>query len=489
MQDKDTQNHLWLQTLERAIREGQLIARGEAVVAAVSGGADSVAMLASLQALARREDCSWRLTVAHLNHGIRADAGEDEAFVADLARQRGLPFVSHRRNVLDEAKQNGKTLEEAARDARYEFLLDVAVNNNCTRVAVAHHADDNAETIVHRIARGTHLRGLAGMPACRDMGKGVKLIRPMLGLTRRDIEEYLRRNHLAWRNDSTNADTAYSRNCIRHEILPLLAERLNPRVQDALLRLASSVGEVESFMEALAEETLVRACVTLNDGRDALRAEVLACRPAVLRRYVFRLALERAGLGMRQVGTSQLERLSRMVDDLSVPAVCVPGGFIVRREGELLVIGRSENETVQEGGLPQTVLAVPGRTVLADGRIVVCEIMAFNAAEFEAHCRRPSRSEELLDARSVCGELTCRSRRDGDWFTPLGGPGGQSVSDFLTNSKIPAARRGEVLCVSDEEGIVYVSPLRMDDRVKVTADTHRVLRIFVEKQPGLRAGT
>ncbi len=477
MEDKDTQNCRWLEKLAETIRERNLMARGSGVVAAVSGGADSVAMLAILRGLAARDEFAWRLVVAHLNHQIRPDADQDEAFVAGLAGRWGLPFVSARRDVPAEAAQQGATLEEAARNARYEFLLDAAMKNNCSCVAVAHHADDNAETILHRIVRGTHLRGLAGMSASRELGPGVQLVRPLLETTRQEIEAYLERNNLTWRTDTTNADTAFSRNCIRHEILPLLGKTLNPRVKDALLRLASSAGNVEAFLDGLAREAFDKATVRLPDGREALSVQSLVLQPGVLRSHVLRLALERAGVGMQHVGAEQLGQLCSLVEDDGPSAVCLAGGYSVRREGLFLVIQQGQ-ATTQEG-IAETPLTLPGETTLSDGRRVVCRVTPFDAEAFNAHCRRAQSGVELLDADCIQGTLVCRSRRDGDVFVPLGSPGRQSVSDFLTNAKTPGAHRRQVLCICDARGIIYVSPLRIDDRVKISGATQRVVQVAV----------
>jgi tRNA(Ile)-lysidine synthase len=237
-----------------------LLPPGAAVVVGVSGGADSAALLAVLRRLAAMPARGYRLTAAHLNHALRPDAQADADFVADLARRWGIPCVVGRREVAAEARAAGQGIEQAAREARYEFLTQTAKAAGASHVAVAHHADDNVETILYRVVRGTHLRGLAGISASRGLGdSGIALVRPLLERKRVEIEEFCRAEALAWCADSTNADTSYRRNFIRHDLLPLLRSRLNRRADEALLRLAQAAAGAEDVLSSLARAALAGA--------------------------------------------------------------------------------------------------------------------------------------------------------------------------------------------------------------------------------------
>ncbi|HAU38901.1 MAG TPA: tRNA lysidine(34) synthetase TilS, partial [Phycisphaerales bacterium] len=364
----------------------------------------------------------------------------------------------------------------------YEFFLSAARRIGARAVATAHHADDNVETILYRIVRGTHLRGLAGIPAVRRLGgSNVRLVRPLLEVTRAEIEAFLRARNLAWRQDSTNADTLYRRNFIRNELLPLLRNKLNARADDALLRLSAAAAEAEEFLAAQAGELLGNAWRAAGPTAGEIDLAALGEAPPILRRYVVRGALERVGAPLRMIGAERLMQLGALAAPGGSPtAVTLPGGFRIRRVGESLRIEPVSDVDAAEP-LTAVTLCVPGVTDLGDGRSVICEVEPFDAEAFRRHCLHRPDGEELLDADAIRGRLLARGRQRGDAFVPLGCPGRQTVSDFLTNAKLPRTRRDRAVCISDETGLVYLAPLRIDDRVKVTAATRRVLRLRLEE--------
>jgi len=465
----------------------KLIAPGAGVVVGVSGGADSVALLAVLHDLSNDPKRGYLVSIVHLNHGLRSDAGADAAWVADLARRWSIPCICERRDVGSAARKRGQGIEEAARSLRYEFFAEAAAQVGAGYVAVGHHADDQVETVLHRIVRGTHLRGLRGMAATRPLGgSGLRLIRPFLPCRRRDIEAFLTRQGMQWRSDHTNADTAYRRNLIRHEVLPLLREKLNPRADEAILRLAEAAGEVQALVDHLAEETLAEAVEARDRHSIALHTEAMTDRPRVLQMACLRTALERIGAPLRTVGAETLARLCDLICSGHPEALDLPGGFRARIHDGRLVIGEAAPPTI-EAAPPDTEempLVCPGRSVLWDGREIHCETMRFDAEAFASHCRTHRPGTEMIDADKVVGALQCRPRRQGDALVPLGAPGSQSVSDFLTNRKLPPEARREVFCISDEMGIVYVAPLQIANRVRLSERSQRVLRLTVSGQPG-----
>jgi len=325
----------------RCIDAGRLLATGQRVLVAVSGGADSVALLAVLRELADRPGRGYELHVAHLHHGLRPGADADAAFVAELSERWGLPCTVERRDVPAERAAGGEGLEEAARRVRYQFLRETAEQVGAQRVATGHHADDNVETILFRLFRGTHLRGLAGIPAVRALAGGpVRLVRPLLEVRRAELEAFCRDRGLSWRRDPTNADAVASRrNFIRHELLPLLRERLNPAVDQAVLRAAKAAGEADAVLAERAAATLSAAKVEAGPGRLVLRAIQLAAAPPAVRRAALRLALEEAGAPLQALNRQHLAELAEVA--VGAPAVMLPGGWRAERRGRQFVLERA----------------------------------------------------------------------------------------------------------------------------------------------------
>ena len=445
----------------------------------VSGGADSVCLLSVLRSLSQEPARRYGLVVAHLHHGLRDEARLDADFVAALADEWHLPAVIEHRDVATEAASRKLGIEQAARDARYEFLAQTAGQIGASAVAVGHHAGDNVETILHRIIRGTHLLGLSGIPVSRPLGGAeASLIRPLLEVDRGQIEEYCLRQGLSWRTDQTNADTTMTRNFIRHQLLPLLRERINTDVDGALLRLGLAAGEAQTYIAGRARLVLAAAGWSLQ-SRDqlpiVLDARILAGEERIIRACAIRIALEQAGLAMREITSEHLAELAELPTRTAPGAISLPGDYRADIRGGALAIRRIEAQEATTAA--DVTLACPGTTPLGDGRWIACRLETFHPAAFEAHRRNHSDGVEMLDADCLDGQLICRTRRAGDVFAPLGGRGRQKVGNFLTNLKLPSVERKKILCIHDGEGIVYVCPLRLDRRVRITAETRRVLRI------------
>jgi len=309
------------------------------VLLAVSGGADSVAMLRAMVAISREPK---RLAVAHLNHGLRGrESDVDERFVRDLCEGLSIRCETARAAVDRLAANRGDGLEEAAREARYVFLRETAERLGTRYVVTAHTADDQAETILHRIIRGSGVGGLRGIPRTRLLSPAVTLIRPMLGLRRRELVAYLSDLDQSFRTDPSNRDTQFTRNRIRHDLLPQLAEQYNPNVVDALLRLGVLSGEVQSFVDTHVAE-LSEACVTFADPTQ-VRIDTRPLRdlpPYIIRELLISVWREQSW-PMQSMGQAQWELLSEMVLK-EQPAQTLPGEVLARRQGQYMILGRRE---------------------------------------------------------------------------------------------------------------------------------------------------
>jgi tRNA(Ile)-lysidine synthase len=326
------------------------------VLVAVSGGADSVALLLVLRELAARRGggAAGRLVVAHAEHDLRPTAPRDRDFVRDLATSLGLPFVCRRLAVLAEGDR-GEGVEAAARRLRYDFLAAAAAARGCRHVAVAHTADDQVETILHRGLRGTGLAGLGGMPQARSLSDGISLVRPLLGATRAEVRAFLAAAGGAWREDETNADVARARNFLRHEILPRLAAGPYPAAAASLVTLGRQAAAVAAAVASAADHLLDLHGSRQADGGTILRTRPLQALDRHLVAEVFVALWRRERWPRRHLTARHYAVLAAMVRGEPPPAVDLPGGIHARvLAGGLLAVGISDAPGRGPGSRPAT---------------------------------------------------------------------------------------------------------------------------------------
>lgn len=306
---------------------------------AVSGGPDSVALWRALLPLFAGNG----LVIAHLNHGLRGSESDgDEAFVralhADLSRcsDSALRLRCARIDVAASARSAGESLETAARRIRYEWLTAVARDVEARWIATGHTADDQAETILHRLLRGTGLKGLCGIPARRDLAPGIQVVRPLLGVCRQDVLTYLGALHQEFREDSSNQNTDHTRNRIRHELLPHLKSAYNPSVVTVLCRLAAQAAEVQQDQERRAEALLREAELPRAGSVLVFDVAPLAQAPRHLVREMFRLVWTHEGWPQGAMGFDDWERIGTLVEEIDGAVVEMAGGVRARRRGRVV---------------------------------------------------------------------------------------------------------------------------------------------------------
>lgn len=427
------------------------------MVVAVSGGGDSVGLLRALVELG--PEFGLRLSVAHLDHGARGEEGRGDArFVAGLAEGLGLPS-----DLGEWQGTRAGHFEADARRARYEWLAGVATARMARWVAVGHTLDDQAETILHRVVRGTGLRGLAGMPGRRRLAPGVGLVRPLLDVTRAEVRDYLGAIGQPFREDSTNLDTSRTRARIRLDLLPRLAEGYNPDVAAALVRLGRIASDADRALGRVAAEAL--GALTLEVGPDAIVLD----RPGLDR-------LDRAGrvdllrLAWRRLGWPEGEmaaRRWRRLADLGWSRLSVGAGVEAEATADRLTLRRRTPapEPARRDPVP---LSVPGWADWAGGRV---------GTTLEAEADR----DESVDLDALALPLEVRQAEAGDRFEPLGlGGRGQPLNDFFRGRGVGREARPTVPIVCDRAGIVWVVGHRIADRVRLTDATRRALGLRFE---------
>lgn len=308
------------------------------ILAAVSGGADSVALLRLLHSV--RAPGQGRLVVAHFNHALRSEADADERFVGQLAQRLGLECLVRRNRVPAGLTARPTGVEEVARNARYDFLRQAAAECGARYVATAHTADDQAETVLHRILRGTGIRGLAGMRRARSLVEGVTLFRPLLTVRRAELIAYLSGLDQPFCQDATNLERRFTRNRLRHELLPQLAEQYNSQVVDALLHLGQLAGEAQQAIDLQVNALLARAVRFEADSIVFASAE-LTNQPRYLVRELLVAAWRRQGWPEQSMGFEEWDALTSYVldsDRVDSRFPMLPGGISAERQGEELVL-------------------------------------------------------------------------------------------------------------------------------------------------------
>ncbi|MEW5784328.1 MAG: tRNA lysidine(34) synthetase TilS [Bacillota bacterium] len=453
-----------IKKVERYIRSHRLLDEGDKVLVAVSGGPDSLCLLHVLTALAA--GLKLELIVGHLNHRFRPEARLEAEAVETLAAAMSIPFEGASANVADYAVRHHLTAQEAARHIRYRFLVAAAQKHGAVKIAVGHHKDDQVETVLFNILRGTGPDGLSGMRPRRAIGP-VELIRPLLSVTRLEIEDYCRRNRLNPAIDASNLKTAYTRNKIRLELIPYLEKSYNPGIKEVLERLASMAANDRDYLEAAAEK--VRASLCRETGKSMfLLCSRLNRIPEALRGRVVRLSLERF-IGRKQINWRRIRQLLALAEaDGPAREIQLPGGARAYRSYRYLIITREARSPMPL--LEALPLPVPGTAFLPERGELSAKIQAEEDLVWP-----PAPEQAYLDYDTVPQPLTVRNRRPGDRFFPQGAPGSKKLKDFLIDQKIPSHRRDYYPLITAEDTVVWVAGLRIAHPYRITGQTRRVL--------------
>lgn len=492
MDDQRVANALRRQVRETIARY-ELLSAGETVVVGVSGGADSLCLLHVLRALAG--DLDLALHVGHLHHGLRgAEAEADAALVASLCQDWGLPCTVARADVPVLARQGRLSIEEAARQARYCFLGDLARSLGAGAVAVAHQADDQVETVLMHLLRGAGLAGLRGMrPLARldelRLGQAdpppLRLIRPLLEVTRQQVAAYCRAHGLTPRYDRSNLDTTHYRNRLRHELLPIL-EGYNPAIRQVLRRTAEAVAADHALLRAVLDEAWARVVRRETDEAIMLDRAAFRDEPLALRRSLLREAIHRLRRSLRNINWVHVEDAVRLAErGRAGDAATLPGGLALTLGYDDLTLASAGYVPPQEDAPRlEAPLAVPleGVTPLPGGRWVLRTRLLPRQALPDDWSRQPDPYLAYLDADLLDAPLALRPRRAGDWLVPLGLGGRQKVGDLMTNCKVPRAQRDAVPLLTCGDDIAWVVGYRLDARYAISPETRTVLCVRLERR-------
>lgn len=418
--------------IEAFIKKYNMIPADGRILCAVSGGADSVCLLHYLAATR-----PGQVVCAHFDHQLRGEESQRDArFVEELAKKFGIQFILGSGDVRERSGQNGKGIEETAREMRYEFLQNAAREYGCAVIATAHNAEDNAETVIMNIARGTGLKGLCGIPPVRG-----NVVRPILCLTRAEVEEYLRENGLEHIEDSTNVLDDYARNRVRHHVLPVLREQ-NTAFADNILAMTQLVREDEEYLSGLAGEFLEE-----NLCDNSLQISKLNRLPKPIRVRIFRAICPGAD-------STHIAALEKMCFSEKVHAFSDLPGMRVERERDTLIFGAGDCEPIAE------------RQLLPESEVYIEEIGK------TVFCRRAKKDEEINNSfntfcfkcASICGKMTVASKTDGAQIRLCGRGCTKSLKKLFAERGMTLTQRAQTPVIYDEKGPVAVMGFGIAER-------------------------
>ena len=442
----------FVQQMHRLISQHNMIEPDETVLVAVSGGADSLALLYGLHALRTQLNC--RFHVAHLNHCLRPDADADADFVQQHAALLDLPCTVRCAEVSRLIKEWKLSGEAAGRKARYQFYETVCTEVGATKVALGHHHDDTAETILMNLIRGSGATGLKGIAPVRDL----KIIRPLVRFTRQQIEAFLAAIGVTPRHDSTNTDRRYLRNRIRHELLPLLESDYNPNIRTGLSRTADVLGAESEYLNTIALAAL-EACRILDTDKAAVPSSIVLNRTkfreyhVALQRRVLRQSIAEMLGDMNDLYFVHYEAMLNLIERNAPNAtLALPNSLRFRRVYQHLVFERCSSSELSLTGASDSFtypLVVPGKTFItalkaeitaAVGNIASHETLALPDGKFEAIFDY----EKLKETFAEASPFIVRNRQRGDRFQPYGMQGTKKIKDFLIDAKVPRYERDSI---------------------------------------------
>ncbi|GAB6179128.1 tRNA lysidine(34) synthetase TilS [Desulfotomaculum defluvii] len=465
-----------MEVLERVyteITQNPMVIRGQRVIVGVSGGLDSVVLLHILNCL--RKDLGIFLHVAHLNHMLRGEeAKEDALFVQALCQEWGIPCTAEERDVPAYAQTKKVSFEVAAREIRYQFFCKVLKKTAGDKIALAHHANDQAETVLMNLLRGSGLKGLSGITPIRDN----LYIRPLLKISRYEIEQYCQQKGLSYRIDRSNLDTKYRRNKLRHQLIPLLEKEYAPGLVGNLSRMAEQIREEDQFLECLAREIYQKVLRGMDESVLILDRNELMKQPVVLLRRIIRIVYQQLN------GTKQglaFEHVDNLINHLirggPEKIIEMPAGIIVRLASDRLDVskGMMERQTMTVSYF----LEVPG-SVTIDGIKVSSRII--NKDEMSMAPWELPPNIVAIDYNCVSQPLEVRFRKEGDVFIPFGLGKKIKLKKLLIDSKIPRHLRDQIpLVVETTSGrIIWVCGIRLADHIGLTSLTQKVILLSLE---------
>ncbi len=437
---------------------------GDTVIVGVSGGADSVALLDVLYNL--RDEYSLELHVVHVNHMLRGkDSDDDEFYVTKLCDKLNIKCHKFSFDVSEYAKTNSLTCEEAGRKLRYQAFEEVFNAVNANRIATAHHANDNCETVLHNILRGSGLTGLCGIHPVRG-----KFIRPLIEVSRADIEKYLSEKGILWCTDKTNAETVYTRNKIRLGLLPYLRKEFNSSADRAIERLSKLCREDDDFICITARQKLDEYTIEKNENEILVDRSKLCNEHCAIKRRLIRLVLEMLEIPLKDVHMVHIDNCIDFLES-SVAGRCVSVGQCTVRIGQKGIHFLKE-KTVFEN-YEYSLLIGEKVFIKEAGRYISCSVS-------EKYEPQNNKNTVFISGDNITEPLVIRNRRNGDRISPFGMQGSKKLKDYFSDKKISLQLRNVIPLIVYNDEVVWITGECLSERFKITSSTKKILKLTVE---------
>ncbi|MGB4661611.1 MAG: tRNA lysidine(34) synthetase TilS [Mobilitalea sp.] len=462
-------------------KKNNMIDKGDRIVVGVSGGADSVCLLHILSEF--REEMGITIFAVHINHGIRGkEAKRDEQYVEQLCRDWNIDYSSYQYDVKKQARVEGISEEEAGRKLRYQAFQDTCRQKNCSKIAVAHNKNDNAETVLFHLFRGTGIKGLTGIEPMRVMkaeDKDIVLIRPLLCLERSEIEEYLKKHKIAYQTDSTNLTEDYSRNKIRHKVLAYATCEINSGSVGNIASAALQLKEIEEYLQNNIDQRYQD--LVKKENEEYLFSVASFCKePVVLQKGMIRKILENLAGKSKDLEAKHVDEIMELCSKQVGRQINLPYGIIAHKNYEdiRLYCGRNQNadlkdETNKEVGKPIQI-TIPGQIEIPQIKaVLVAKKMKYKKDDSISK----SSCEKWFDYDKIENTVEIRTRKEGDYIQINDLGGRKKLKDYFIDHKIPSRERDNQILIADGSHIMWIlgTGERMSEKYKVDETTTNIL--------------
>lgn len=451
----------------------KLVKKGEKLAAAVSGGPDSVALLFCLNEL--KEDMRFDLTVFHVNHMLRQEESDrDEKFVKNLANSLNIPGHSCRENVYQYQQKHKCSMQVAAREVRYSHFNKLAARYSISKIATGHTANDQAETVLMRVLKGSGLRGISGIPLTREN----KYIRPLLEVHREEIEQFLNQNQIKYITDSTNYKNHYLRNKIKNKLIPALEKEFNPSIIRTLCRSSQIFRSEDNYISEMAQQEFNKLVLKISSKELILDAGRFLSLHNALRRRIILDALYKFLDSKRQVPQNIIENILQVIEsNISGKYISVFNKAVFKYQYNQIIF-RSQKEISSAGLITQKRLKVPGKTKIDEiGKEVVAALL--RKKDIPKDYKNRGAFTAFIDYEFSGKELCIRSRQIGDRFSPLGIEANKKIKDYFIDKKIPREERDSIPLITNKNKILWVVGYQISEFARINKDTRDILMLEV----------